>query len=64
MIEKNKALFDTYPEMLRDILRIWHTVDGELGEVKIKKIQREIFSKRNPLMLIKDVVELIRGVIF
>jgi electron transfer flavoprotein-quinone oxidoreductase len=64
IIEKNKALFDTYPEILRDILRIWNTVDGELGAVKIKKIQRAIFSKRNPLMLIKDVVELIRGVIF
>jgi len=33
---KNKHFFSSYPEMLRDILRLWHTVDGEPKEIKIK----------------------------
>jgi Dehydrogenases (flavoproteins) len=64
IIEKNKALFTVYPEIIRDVFRIWHSVNEEPGKLKIKKIQKTIFSKRNPVILIKDLVELIRGVIF
>lgn len=61
---KNKDFFSAYPEMIRDSLRIWHTVDGEPKEIKIKKIRNAIFQKVGTVKLIKDVAELVRGMLF
>jgi len=61
---KNKHFFSSYPEMLRDILRLWHTVDGEPKEIKIKRIRDVIISKVGPIKLIKDISDLIRGILF
>jgi len=62
IIDSNKHLFDSYLEILRDILRVWHIVDGNPKELKIKEFKRIIFSKRQPLKLIKDVIDIIRGI--
>lgn len=63
ILRKNKHVFSTYPEILSETLKIWHTVDGTPKEYKLKQIGKTLIKKRSPIMFIKDIVEIIRGLI-
>ncbi len=64
LFRNNKALFDVYPDMLNDILKLIHTVDGVPKELKLKEMRKIIFSRRKPADLFRDIYSIIRAFVF
>lgn len=64
ILRSNKALFSTYPELLYDILKTIHTVDGVPKELKLKEIRKMIVSRRKPHLLVRDAINLITAILF
>lgn len=64
LLRNNKALFSVYPQMLNDILHIWHTVDGIPKEIKLKQIKNTVLQRRSILQLLKDAFDITRALFF
>jgi len=56
----NTHFFNVYPELANEIAYIWHLVDDETKEEKMKRIKSELFKRRSRLGLLSDAYHLWR----
>jgi len=50
----NPHFFSLYPETMNELAYMWHVVDDETKEAKIKEIQSTLFKRRSRLGLLRD----------
>jgi electron transfer flavoprotein-quinone oxidoreductase len=56
----NPRFFSLYPETMNELAYMWHVVDNETKEEKIKEIQSTLFKRRSRLGLLRDAYHLWR----
>ena len=56
----NKQFFTLYPELANELVYMWHLVDDETKEEKMKEIKSELFKRRSRLGLLRDAYNLWR----
>ena len=56
----NKQFFNLYPELANELVYIWHLVDGETKEEKMRRIKSELFKRRSRFGLLSDAYHLWR----
>ena len=56
----NQQFFTLYPELANELVYMWHVVDDETKETKMKEIKSALFKRRSRLSLLKDAYHLWR----
>lgn len=56
----NPQFFNDYPELINEIMGLWHTVDAETKDAKIRRIKQTIWRHRSRVGLLKDLYGLWR----
>jgi electron transfer flavoprotein-quinone oxidoreductase len=58
--EANSHFFTEYPDMMNELLYMWHVVDDELKAERIKRMKAYLFKRRSKLGLMRDAYHLWR----
>jgi electron transfer flavoprotein-quinone oxidoreductase len=52
--------FSTYPEIANELAYMWHVVDDETKDERIKRMKSTLFKRRSKLGLVSDLYNLWR----
>jgi electron transfer flavoprotein-quinone oxidoreductase len=58
--EANPHFFTEYPDMMNELLYMWHVVDDEFKANRIKRMKGYVFRRRSKLSVLKDAYHLWR----